>query len=103
MNSSLLPKIHKTTALARLKNGDNGNVSLKNMGGLNVKILVSEVEEYEKRVKMAGIISDYLENFRTKQKGSILAFSAQKNRLEQKAIKVEGISHSKFLGNGHTS
>lgn len=52
---------------------------------------------------MAGIINDYLENFKNKQKGSILAFSSQKSKLEQKPIKVEGISHSKFMGNEHVS
>lgn len=52
---------------------------------------------------MAGIISDYLENFKMKQKASILAFSSQKNKLEQKPIKVEGISHSKFVGIEHLS
>lgn len=52
---------------------------------------------------MAGIISDYLDNFKMKQKASILAFSSQKNKLEHKPMKVEGISHSKFVGVEHLS
>lgn len=47
---------------------------------------------------MAGIISDYLDNFKMKQKASILAFSSQKNKLEHKPMKVQGIAHSKFVG-----
>lgn len=70
----MLPKIYKTTNLARQKLNDR---QLK----CDTKVLLNEIGELEKRKQMAIVIHDYLDNFRTRQKGTILAFSNQNSRI----------------------
>lgn len=79
MNSSILPKIHKTTTIAKSKNIINATTN----------ILLQESDETERRKKMAIIIHDYLENFRTKQRSPVLAVITPESRSQnRKSIKI---------------
>lgn len=59
--------------------------------------MIKEVDEGDKRKKLAIVISDFMDNYTTKQKGSFLVFSQQTQKLHQRNIKIEGLSHDKFI------
>lgn len=68
----MLPKICKTTMLEQKKK------KTSHIFNNDSKTALPEKDEIENKKKITAVINDYLENFRNKQKGTILAVSTQK-------------------------